>query len=603
MIETYRFGPFELDPRTAELRRDGVPVPLQLQPVRILVALVERAGELVPREEIRARVWPDRVVDYEHGLNYAIRQIRAALGDDADAPAYVETLPRRGYRFVAAVERRLVREPVITPRRRLLASTLAGLVLTAGVVGALSRLDLDAAQDRPTVAVLPFHTLGSNSAHRLLADALTEQIIAELARTHPARLGVIARSSSSRFGESDGSIARADDELGADYVLEGALQGARGTAVRITAKLTRVSGQSPLWTRTYERSTADVLAIRGDVARQVAAAIAPGALDSRQAPVSPVLPEDTTAREAYLIGRGLLPSRDPGQLEEARRGFERVLALEPDHAGALVGLGEALLRMGRGQEARRPLERALRLEPNDPQAHHLLAQVLLFNSWEWGPAERHLARAIELRPGHAAAYQVRAYWLAMTGRMEEALASMTTALRLDPLSSYVHADAGWIYYWAGRLDPAETRCERTLELDPESGSARICLLFVRMAQGDGRAAREAARGLMVAHGASAAELGSLDSASANAGLERYWAWEARRLEAVPERSGSDAFLLALAYGELGRRDEAFRELDAAHRGRSPWMLWLQVEPRLEPLRGDARWSGLVRRMGYSDGGR
>jgi DNA-binding winged helix-turn-helix (wHTH) protein/Flp pilus assembly protein TadD len=463
MIETYRFGPFELNPQTAELRRDDELVPLQLQPARILVLLVERAGQLVPRDDIRALVWPDRVVDYEHGLNYAIRQIRAALGDDAEVPTYVETLPRQGYRFAAEVHRGPRRDQGITPQRRVFAYTLTGLALIAGAV---------------------------------------------------------------------------------------------------------------------------------------ASVIASGALATRQAQESQVLPKDSAAREAYLIGQGLLPSRDRQQLEEARRAFEQVLEYEPDHPGALVGLGEALLRMGRGGEARRPLERGIQLEPNDPQAHHLLAQVLLFHGWEWEAAERHLERAIQLRPGHAAAYQVRAYWLAMTGRMKEALSSITTALRLDPLSSYVQADAGWIHYWAGQLDVAVARCERTLELDPESGSARTCLLFVRIAQGDGRAAREAARALMLSHRATAADLAALDAAPIDAGLKGYWAWEADRLEAVPERSPHDAFLLALAYAQLGRSDEAFRELEVAYQGRTSWMLWLEVEPRLGPLRDDRRWTALVRRMGY-----
>ncbi len=411
MIGTFRFGPFELDPRTAELRRDGEMVPLQLQPARILVVLVERAGKLVSREEIRALVWPDRVVDYEHGLNYAIRQIRAALGDDVDAPVYVETLPRRGYRFAAPVEQVPVPDAGITRPRRVLPYVLAGLALAAGMV---------------------------------------------------------------------------------------------------------------------------------------AAVVAPGALDSRPAQASPALPRNPAAREAYLVGRGLLPGRDRGGLERAGREFERVLRIEPDHPGALVGLGEALLRMGRGGEARRPLERAIRLEPDDPQAHHLLAQVLLFHDWEWQAAERHLERAMRLRPRYAATYQVRAYWLAMTGRMEAALAAMATALRLDPLSSYVLADAGWISYWAGQLDTAAARCARTLELDPESGSARTCHLFARIAQGDARAARESARALMLSHHASPADLASVDSAPLEAGLEPYWTWEARRLEAMPERSAHDAFLLALA---------------------------------------------------------
>lgn len=464
MSETWRFGPFELDPRTAELRREGAPVPLQLQPARVLVVLVERAGELVPREEIREAVWPDRAVDFEHGLNYAIRQIRAALGDDADAPHYIETLPRRGYRFIAPLEPRPEASGRPVPRRRrVLPWTLAALVITAGMV---------------------------------------------------------------------------------------------------------------------------------------AAVIAPGASDTARSPDASAPPDDPAAREAYLVGRGLLPGRDRGGLERAVREFERALRIEPDHPASLVGLGEALLRSGKADEARAPLERALRLRPDDAQAHHLLAQVLLFHDWKWDRAKAHLDRALHLRPAHAATRQVQAYWLALTGRMDQALAAMATALRLDPLSSYVHADAGWVAYWAGHHDTAVARCARTLELDAGSRSARTCLLFTRIAQGDVRAAREAARSLMVSHAASAADLAAIDSAPLEAGVQPYWTWEMRRLEADPDRSAHDAFQLALAGAQLGRADQAFAALEAAHRGRTSWMMWLELEPLLGPLRTDPRYAELVRRMSY-----
>ena len=463
MTGIYRFGPFELDARAAELRREGAVVSLQPQPAGILGLLVRRAGELVTREEIQAVIWPDRVVDYEQGLNYAIRQIRAALGDDAETPRFVETLPRRGYRFVAPVER----VPGTTSvggrsSRRAVAYGLVGLLLAAGTVVAVAGLDRE---DAPVV-----------------------------------------------------------EEMG--------------------------------------------------------------------------LPADPAAREAFLVARGLLQTRDRAALERAERGFEETLAREPDYAPARVGLGEALLRSGRPAEARAPLERALRLAPRDPQAHHLLAQVLLFHAWEWEAANRHLKEALRLRPGHASAHQVQAYWLALNGRVEEARTAMGVALRLDPLSSYVQADAGWIDYWAGRLETAETRCARTLEVDPESGSGRTCLLFVRIERGDTAGTREAARAILTSHDATEADLADLATIPADQVVQRYWAWEVRRLEALPERSAHDAFLLALGYAQLGRKDDAFRELEAARQGRTSWMLWLEIEPRLEPLRDDPRWPELVRRMGF-----
>lgn len=463
MTDTYRFGPFELDARAAELRREGAVVPLQPQPAGVLTLLVRRAGELVTREEIQAAIWPDRVVDYEQGLNYAIRQIRSALGDDAETPRYVETLPRRGYRFAAPVERLPDAEAIREGRsRRVVAYGLAGLLLAAGTFAAWAGFDREA----------------------------------------------------------------------------------------------------------------------------------PAAVEETP------LPADPAAREAFLIARGLLQTRDRLVLERAQRGFEETLTFQPDYAPAWVGVGEALLRSGRPAEARAPLERALQLDAGDPQAHHLIAQVLLFHAWEWEAASRHLEEALRIRPGQASTYQVQAYWHALNGRVEEARTSMGRALRLDPLSAYVQADAGWIDYWAGRLETADTLCSRTLELDPESRSARTCLLFVRIERGDTAGVREAAGAILVSHHATEAELAGLRDSPAPLVPDRYWWWEVRRLEASPDRSPDDAFLLALAYAQLGRSDDAFRELETAWRGRSTWMLWLEVEPRLEALRGDSRWPGLVGRMGF-----
>lgn len=463
MNDTYRFGPFELNPRAAELRREGSIVPLQPQPAGVLALLVQRAGELVTREEIQAAIWPDRVVDYEQGLNYAIRKIRSALGDDADTPRYVETLPRRGYRFAAPVERvptsAAGRE---RPSGRVVAYSLAALLLAAGAVAAWAGFD-------------------------------------------------------------------------------------------------------------------------------------------REMPVpneAATLPADPGAREAFLIARSLLQTRDRLVLERAQREFEQALTLEPDYAPAWVGLGEALLRARRMAEARAPLERALQLDDANPQAHHLLAQVLLFHAWEWEAARRHLEEALRIRPGHASTYQVQAYWHVLNGRVAEARAVMGRALRLDPLSAYVQADAGWVDYWAGRLETAETRCARTLELDPESASGRTCLLFVRIERGNMTRARDAAEAILLSHQATEADLARLRDAPASLVPDRYWTWEIRRLEGLPDRSPDDAFLLALAYAQLGRNGDAFRELDVAWRGRSTWMLWLEVEPRLEPLRRDPRWPSLIDRMGF-----
>lgn len=452
MSDLYRFATFELDPRTGELRRDGALLPLQPQPAAVLSLLVRRAGDLVTRGEIQQAIWPDRTVDYEQGLNYAIRQIRSVTGDDAERPRLIETLPRRGYRFIAPVEC-LGSAARARPRRRAIARLVLACVLLVAVAASLVLL--------------------------------------------------------------------------------------------------------------------------------------------RRKPPQP-LPSDPVARESYLVARGLLETRDETALRKARQEFDRVLDLEPDFAPALVGLGEAFLRSGEPAAAGEPLARALELDAEDPQTHSLLAQLFLFHEWDWRRAHQHLAEALRLDPEKSAVHQVHAYWLALNGEMAAAEVAIQTALRLDPLSSYVQADAGWIAYWAGRLETAARRCRRTLELEPENESGRFCLLFVRLAQDDAIAAREAARAVMESRGASPFDLADLDS---DQGLESYWSWEIRRLESDPGRSAHDAFLLALAYAQQGRSDEAFRELEAARRGRTPWMLWLEVEPRLAPLHHDPRWDRLLLRMG------
>ena len=450
----FRFDEFELDTRTGELRRGGVTLPLQPQPAAVLSLLVQRAGQLVTRDEIQRTIWPDRTVDYEQGLNYAIRRIRSTIGDNAETPAFVETLPRRGYRFVAPVE-------------------------------------------------------GARPA----------------SPANPAPRGVMAPA----------------------------------------------------------------------IAAVLLLAVAASLIGLRRAATAP-MPDDPAAREAYLIARDLVNTRDTAALRTASREFARVLEFEPDFVPALVGSGEAFLGLGEPAAARQALSRALELDETDADAHRLLAQLALFYDWDWDAARPHLVEAVRLAPGRAAAYQVRAYGLAATGELAKADEAMQTALRLDPLSSYVQADAGWIAYWAGRLDAAAARCTRTLEIEPGSESGHLCLLFVRVAQHDGAAARRAARDRMVSRGAAPSDLDVFDRAAEH-GLEAYWSWEIGRLEAEAGRSPYDAFLLGLAYAQAGRDDEAFRELEVARQGRTPWMLWLDVEPRLAPLRHDPRWAGLVRRTG------
>src|SRR5262245_16494384 len=310
------FGSFEVDLVAGELRREGFKVKLQDQPLRLLVLLLESAGEVVTREELRNQLWPaDTFVDFDHSLNTAVRKLREALGDSADAPSYIETLARRGYRFLVPVREREPPPPPADAEAPSAATPPAKpglrLVLIAGALGiaALIAYWMGARPDprtqsgrKLTLAVLPFDNLSGDADQEYLSDGLTEEMITQLARLEPARVKVTARSSTWKYKRAERDLSRLRQELGADYVLEGSVRRA-GERVRVTAQLVQVADQTHIWAQTYERAMGDVLVLEGEVERSVARAIAmklaPEA-EARLASARPVRPE---AYQAYLKGR------------------------------------------------------------------------------------------------------------------------------------------------------------------------------------------------------------------------------------------------------------------------------------------------------------
>ena len=260
-----RFGPFELDLESGDLWRDGDLVRLEPQPLKVLQLLAGRAGQAVSRKEIQTQVWPnDTFVDFDQGLNYCIRQIRATLGDSAESPRFIETLPRRGYRFVARLE----------PRHH----------------------------ERVLLAVLPFENMGGDIEQEYFSDGLTEEMISQLGRINPQRLGVIARTSAMRYKRTDQTIEMIARELGVSYVVEGSVRQAE-SRIRVTAQLVQVTDQTPVWTRTFEQSLGDVLALQSDIAHAIATQI--GVALSPQEAVRLAEPRtvQSAAYDAYLKGR------------------------------------------------------------------------------------------------------------------------------------------------------------------------------------------------------------------------------------------------------------------------------------------------------------
>ena len=623
------FGSFEVDLASGELRREGLKIKLQDQPLRLLVLLLERAGEVVTREELRSELWPaDTFVDFDHSLNTAVRKLREALGDSAEAPSYVETLARRGYRFLAPVREREpapppalsadaeVRSPAtptsarrrsFPPRVAVLAGALGAAALVAYWVSARPGPRARPGR-RPTLAVLPFDNLSGEADQEYLSDGLTEEIITQLARMDPDRLKVTARSSTWKYKRADRDLPRLGQELGADYVLEGSLRRA-GERVRVTAQLVQVVDQTHIWAATYEREMRDVLVLESEVARSVAHAIAmtlAPAAEARLARARPVRPE---SYQDYLRGRYFFNRKTEAALKQAIGYFQQAVAADPGYAPAYSGLADCYWSLGTSAtvgglpprqampEAKAAALKALEIDGTLAEAHSSLAQVHLFYDWDLAASEKEFKRALDLDPDYTAAHHWYSHCLLVLGRTEESLAESRRALELEPLNLVVNTHLGWHYFYARQYDQAIEQYRRTLELDPASPQAQRYAAWAFLQKGRHEEAIADLRAASSAFGRNPEVEAELGYALAVAGHRA----EARAVLEGLSQPSSDRYVspysVALVHAGLGNRDQALAWLDKAYADRSDYMVYLGLEPMLDSLRSDPRFGALVRRVG------
>jgi TolB-like protein/DNA-binding winged helix-turn-helix (wHTH) protein/Tfp pilus assembly protein PilF len=623
------FGSFEVDLASGELRREGLRVRLQDQPLHLLVLLLERAGEVVTREELRSELWPaDTFVDFDHSLNTAVKKLREALGDSAEAPRYVETLARRGYRFLAPVTERgptpppplsadaEVRSPAQAAAGRRLSPTprIVLLALVLGVTALVAYWVRTHAgpRNRPgptsTLAVLPFDNLSGDADQEYLSDGLTEEMITQLARLDPLRLRVTARSSTWKYKRADRDIGRLRRELGADYVLEGSVRRA-GERVRVTAQLVQAADQTHIWAETYERELRDVLVLESEVARAVARAIAmtlaPEA-EARLARAHPVRPE---SYQDYLRGRYFFNRRTEVALRQALGYFQRAVAADPGSAPGYTGLADCYWSLGASSivgglpprqampEAKAAALKALEIDGTLAEAHASLAMVHLLYDWDLAACEKEFKRSLDLDPDYTAAHHWYSHCLLLLGRTEESLAESRRALELEPLSLVSNVHLGWHYFYARQYDEAIEQHRRTLELDPAFPQARRYAALAFLQKGRHAEAIAALQAALSALGRKPEVEAELGHALAVAGRHA----EARAVLAGLTQLSSSRYVspysVALVHAGLGDRDQAVAWLDKAYAERSDYMPYLGLEPMLDSLRSDPRFAALVRRVG------
>lgn len=567
-----RFANCEVDLPAGEIRKAGIRIRIQHQPFKILEALLERCGEVVTREELRSRIWPNESFgDFDQALNIAMTKLRNALGDSAEKPRFIETLPRRGYRFIAAVE-----QPPAS----------------ASIVG------------KKMLAVLPFENVGGDAGQEYFADGLTEEMIAQLGQLNPKRLGVIARTSASQYKGTRKSISEIAGELKVDYVLEGSVR-REGERVRITAQLIDVADQTHLWSQSYDRAMRDILNVQRDVAIQVGRALAFELLPGPRAATEAA---DPAAHEAFLRGRFYWGLRSEEALVKAMGYFEQARSIEPRFGLAYAGIADccgllcwfgALTPREAGPRAASAAKKALELDGSQSEAHASMALVHYWYEWEWRKAEEEFRRAIELNPSYAPAHHWYASYLNSLGRLDEAQIELQKARDCDPLSLIISMSAADVYFFSRQYDRAIEHLRALLEQAPRFAPALFNLgrvyvekqmyedaiaAFERAAQFSGN--REAFPALAHAY-ARAGRVG-----------------EAHNLLVEMEKSANGRYLpaplLARIHVGLGERDRAIERLQQGIEERSFWMTMLKMDPVYDDIRGDARFHELLRHVGFTE---
>ena len=600
----YRFGAFVLDARTGELTNDGRRTPLREQPLQLLLALLEHPGELITREELIGRLWPaGTFVDFDRGLNKAVNHLREALADSAEHPRFIETLPRKGYRFVAPVTND-VRESRETtpggepPRSRVggwlavsaLLVTGVAIVLGSRVGGNWMASRSGAVPGISALAVIPLENLSHDPEQEYFADGMTDALITDLAKLGSLR--ITSRTSVMRYKGTKKSIKEVGQELNVDAVVEGTVMSS-GSRVRITAQLIQVSTDMHLWAETYERDAREVLdlqrAVATDIARRINVVVKPRDLPRIVNP---------KAYGLYLKGRYFFYQYTSQGWQQAIDHFNQAIGIDPKFAPAYSGLADTYLVSGaydaipteealtRGKAA---ATKALELDDTLASAHYALATAYTWYDWDWGSAEREFQRALQLNPNDALGRNWYGGFLSLRGRHEEAIAEHERARELDPLSLIVNANLTRSLYWARRWDEAIAQARKTLQIDPQFGVALFWL------EGSLRHRGLFKEAVALRQAASTPEQAQIIGRTfETAGFEAVLREGGETL-----KKGGALVAAARCFAQTGQKDEALALLETCSERRCSSLVTVNVEPDFDVLRQEPRFQQLLRKIGPS----
>ncbi len=641
-----RFGAFEVSFESGEVRKAGLRIRVQQQPLKLLQILLERPGEVVSREELRNRLWTNETFgDFDQAVNIAIGKLRSALGDSADDPRYIETLPKRGYRFIAEVS--IVdldgrgggpasgnpEHPVLTvtsgdsnaahqdsplpaamqlpaPKRQRWTARRITFAAALGLgLSILAILLILYWVRRPTgirsLAVLPLDNFSGDASQDYFADGMTDELITDLAQIRALR--VVSRTSVMMYKGTRKPLPQIARELNVDAVVEGSVFRS-GDEVRITAQLIQVPADKHLWAESYEGNERDALNVQNRVARAIADEIRIEVTPRERAALKTAKIINPEAYEAYLKGRYSWNLRTADGLKKSVEYFNEAIAKDPNYAVAYSGLADAYALLGDWQYAVMPAKeampkalsaarKAVELDDSLGEAHASLAFCLEGFDWDFADADREFQRAVELSPGYATAHHWYAWHLSLMGRNKEAIAEMEKAVNLDPVSPVVNADLAELLLIAHLPDESIQQSRKTIEMNPGFAFAhnQLAQAYIEK-QMFGEASAELQQAIRLAG----------NSPIFLANLARAYAGSNRKAEAtallndLKKRSDPGSPLIAeiaMIYTALGEKDQAISWLEKGYEARfNPGVL---ERPCFDALRSDPRFQDLLHRIGLS----
>ena len=615
-----RFGPYAVSLVSGDLRKFGYRIKLQPKSFLVLKALLESPGEMVSREDLKARLWAENTfVEFESSLNVAVRRLREALNDDAQKPVYIETVPKQGYRFIgvpeyveappSAAHRDLPQtEPgpalvTAVPGRRMIKLFWAALPFLAAILVVVAAAGgwwaARWARNAPvpsSIAVLPFADLSPEKNQSYLSDGLAEELLNDLART--PGLHVAARTSSFQFRDKGANLAAIGQQLGVATILEGSVQ-KDGNRVRISAELVKAADGFQLWSGKYDRDLNDVLAVQDEIARAITGELKVRLLDSHPAGAPRVT--NAEAYDAYLQGRYFYEHRTMEDLAKAEEYFERAVQFDPSFARGWSALAWALIARTDAAEGpsfeqgyRRALaaaQRALHLNPNLAEAHAAVGRIRRSYDWDWAGANAAFQKALALEPQNSVVLLGASSLQATLGNFDEAVALNRRAVEVDPLSVVAHLSLGMHAYYAGRQQLAIDAFQKALAISPDAPEAHYLLGLVYLEQS------HAEQALAEFQKDQASSERNVGEALAFSALGRGQLADAALHQLIAEHQSEAAYQIAEVYAFRGESEEALRWLEVARAHHDAGLTAIQGDPLLKNLNSDRRFASFVHSMG------